>query len=200
MLFAQYVADKSDRGRSSSGGELDDRPSKRQCVMQDANTSKEEFLRVLDKGALEKDLIRFSQNMLGGEITPAVLFVRPCYTELLAHVLKIVDDPTKHNAAVVMGTPGTGKTVRGLYATHHLLNEKNATVLYSLGVDQGSGTGSMYLMGPADSKVLQTARTKGFVFPEPMGKWVGRVIFNKEPGDDFVRLLNYDSLKTTQKN
>ncbi len=29
LLFAQYVAGKSDRGRSSSGGELDDRPAKR---------------------------------------------------------------------------------------------------------------------------------------------------------------------------
>jgi hypothetical protein len=46
---AEYVAGKSDRGRSSSGGELDDRPSKRQCVMQNAKTSKEEWFRVLDK-------------------------------------------------------------------------------------------------------------------------------------------------------
>jgi len=158
-------------------------------VMQDVESSTEEFFRVLDKVALDEGVIRFSQNMLGGEFTPQVLFVRPCYTELLAQVLEIVDNPTKHNAAVVMGTPGTGKTVCGLYATHHLLNEKNATVLYSHGVDRASGTGNMYLMGPADSKVLQAARSRGFVFPEPMGKWVGRVIFNKEPGDDFVRFL-----------
>jgi hypothetical protein len=32
LLFAQYVAGKSDRGRSSSGGELDDRPVKRRLV------------------------------------------------------------------------------------------------------------------------------------------------------------------------
>ncbi len=89
---------------------------------------------MLDKGALDEDIIRFSQNMLGGESTPQVLFVRPCYTELLAQVLEIVDDPTKYYAAVVMGTPGTDKLVCCLYATHHLLNEKNATVLYSHGV------------------------------------------------------------------
>ena len=127
--------------------------------------------------------------MLGGEITPAVFFVRPRYSELLAQMIEIVDDPNKYNAVVVMGTAGTGKTVCGLYATHHLLNEKNATVLYSHGVDRASGEGNMYLMGPADSKVLQAARTKGFVFPEPMGKWVGRVIYNKEPGDELVRFL-----------
>jgi hypothetical protein len=158
-------------------------------VTQDVESSTEKFFRVLDKGALDKDFIRFSQNMLGDEFTSQVLFVRPCYTELLAQMLKIVDDPTKRNAAVVMGTPGTGKTVCGLYATHHLLNEKNATILYSHGVDRASGTGNMYLMGPAHSKVLQAARTKGFVFPEPMGKWVGRVIYNKEPGDELVRFL-----------
>jgi hypothetical protein len=96
LLFAQYVAGKSGRGRSSSGGELDDRPDKRQrrqCVVQDVASSKEEFFRVLDKDALDKDFIRFSHNMLGGEFTSQVLFMRPCYTELLAQVLKIVDDP-----------------------------------------------------------------------------------------------------------
>jgi hypothetical protein len=189
MLFGEYVAGKSDRGRSSSGGELDDRPVKRQCVMQDAKTSKEEFFRVLEKGVLDKDFIRFSQNMLGGEITPPVLFVRPCYRELLAQMLEIVDDPKKYHAVVVMGTPGTGKTVCGLYATHHLLNEKNATVLYSLGVDRAIGEGNMYLMGPADSKVLQAARTNGFVLPEPMGKWVGRVVFDELAGKRLVDFL-----------
>jgi hypothetical protein len=88
-----------------------------------------------------------------------------------------------------MGTPGTGKTVCGLYATHHLLNEKNATVLYSLGVDQGSGTGSMYLMGPADSKVLQAARSRGFDVPEPVGMWVGRVVFDELAGKRLVDFL-----------
>ena len=40
LLFGKYWAGKSDRGRLSSGGELDDRQGKRQCVMQDAKTSK----------------------------------------------------------------------------------------------------------------------------------------------------------------
>jgi hypothetical protein len=35
--------------------------------------------------------------------------------------VRIVDDPKKYHAVIVMGTPGTGKTVCGLYATHHLL-------------------------------------------------------------------------------
>ncbi len=41
--------------------------------------------------------------------------------------------------------------------------------------------------GCGGSKVLQAARANGFVFPEPMGKDVGRVIYKS--GDEFVRFL-----------
>jgi hypothetical protein len=56
-----------------------------------------------------------------------------------------------------------------------------------------SSTASLCNSEPDGSR--QGAPTNGFVFPEPMGKWVGRVIYNKEPGDELVRvLLNQEEL------
>ena len=50
MLFAQYVAGKSDRGRSSSGGELDDRPVKRRLV-----DVQDEFFATVPDAKMTKD-------------------------------------------------------------------------------------------------------------------------------------------------
>ncbi len=83
---------------------------------------------MLDKGALKKDLIYVLAQHVGRRDHHRSALCAPRYSEPLAQMIEIVDDPNKYNAVVVMGTPGTGKTVCGLYATHYLLNEKNATV------------------------------------------------------------------------
>ena len=188
LLFEKYVDKSAGKKRAGSGGSDVGSDAKRLCIAQDGKSPAEAFFRVLDQGKEESRFVEFVGKMLGSEFSTNVLFVRDCYKELLKVLLKIVDDPKDRNAVVVMGTPGTGKTVCGLYATFKLLN-RNATVLYSLGVDPTGGSGSMYLMGPADSSVLKAAQEQGFNIPKPVGKWVGQVLVEDSVGKKLVRFL-----------
>jgi hypothetical protein len=66
LLFAQYVAGKSGRGRSGSGGELDDRSGKRQRVLERGNpVGIARLWSVLHKTKeLDGDVLQFEDNVL----------------------------------------------------------------------------------------------------------------------------------------
>ena len=86
-------------------------------------------------------------------------------------------DEGASNVVLVMGTPGVGKTVFGLYAVLQLL-QKRETVMYYHG-----GEGAYFLLGPKDSPIITAARAEGFDVPLPEGGgvYIGRVVPTSEP-------------------
>ena len=187
LLFEKYVKGDADRKRSGSGESDENRRRKRQCIEQECTTPVENFFKMLHEGVENNGFIEFAAHILGENLFPSVLYVRECYEILSKGALEIVDDSTKKRAVVVMGTPGVGKTVCGLYVTYLLL-QRNETVMYSLGVD-GRGGGKMFLLAPANSPALQAARNRGFDIPKSQGKWVGRILFRKEQGGELFDFL-----------
>ena len=78
MLFAQYVAGKSDRGRSSSGGELDDRPVKRRLV-----DVQDEFFATVPDAKMTKDTMSFPKTIVDS-LDQTAMYVRDCYAPMYA--------------------------------------------------------------------------------------------------------------------
>jgi hypothetical protein len=73
MLFAKHVAGKSDRGRSSGGGELDDRSVKRRLV-----DVQDEFFATVPDAKLTKDTMSFSKTIVDS-LDQTAMYVRDCY-------------------------------------------------------------------------------------------------------------------------
>ena len=88
---------------------------------------------------------------------PSLLFIRECYNNLFPMVESMLNDVNKLSKVVlVMGTPGMGKTVFGLYAAFKLLG-KGETVMYFHG-----GVGVYFPPGPSGQPGPQGGSRKGF--------------------------------------
>lgn len=189
LLFDKYVAgDKSLGKRRAGSGGSQDGDAKRMCIDQDSTGAMDRFIRELNNGVQEEVdgnvFIRFTKALLGLEEYPPLLFVRECYDELYPMVESMLNDEKEPNKVVlVMGTPGVGKTVFGLYAAFKLL-QKGETVMYYHG-----GNNEYYLLGPKSSPIIKTAREEGFDVPLPEGDgvYIGRVAL--ERGMSLVKLL-----------
>ncbi len=142
MLFAQYVAGKSDRGRSSSGGELDDRSGKRQRILERRNpVGIAKLWSVLHKTKeLDGDVLQFENEVLDSRSN--MLWVHPSYPEMYDAVWKAgVREETgkaiEFYSVVVTGTSGIGKSFFGVYAAYRSVLEKGITIIFTMyGVDQ----------------------------------------------------------------
>ena len=147
LLFEEYVGKSAGKKRARSGGSDVGSDAKRLCIDQDSTGAMDCFIRELNNGVPEEvdgsTFIRFSKALLGMDVYPSLLFIRECYNKLFPMVelmLNDVNEPSK--VVLVMGTPGVGKTVFGLYAAFKLL-EKGETVMYYHG-----GEGVYCLLGP----------------------------------------------------
>ena len=189
LLFDKYVAaDKSAKRRAESGLSDGSTTAKRLCIDQNGTGAMDRFIRELNSGTQVefegKQFIRFGRALLGLTEYPELMFVRDCYNELFPMVESMLNDDKEPNKVVlVMGTPGVGKTVFGLYAAYKLL-EKGETVMYYHG-----GNNKYYLLGPKTSPIIQAAHAQGFDVPPPEGDgvYIGRVA--TERGMALVELL-----------
>ena len=189
LLFDKYVAaDKSAKRRAESGLSDGSTTAKRLCIDQNGTGAMDRFIRDLNNGTQVefegKQFIWFGKALLGLTEYPELMFVRDCYNELFPMVESMLNDDKEPNKVVlVMGTPGVGKTVFGLYAAYKLL-EKGETVMYYHG-----GNNEYYLLGPKTSPIIEAAHAQGFDVPPPEGNgvYIGRVA--TERGMALVKLL-----------
>jgi len=63
--------------------------------------------------------------------------------------------------ATIMGTPGIGKTVFGLFMIHKLLKEGKSVMYYR------GGENKYFLFGPQTSGIFEAARQHGYRIPTP---------------------------------
>jgi len=72
--------------------------------------------------------------------------------------------------ATIMGTPGIGKTVFGLFMIHELLKERKSVMYYH------GGANKYFLFGPQDSGIFEAARQNGYHVPVPTETfYIGRI-------------------------
>jgi len=167
LLFEKYVATKK---RSASGES--DKDSKKVCIEQTTDTRMEIFCNELSTGKEVvvgcTEFIQFKHQLLGISDYPDKLFVRKCYKSMCDKVMEMIRN--KGNVVTVMGTPGIGKTVFGLFMIHELLKEGKSVMYYH------GGENDYFLFGPQDSGIFEAARQHGFRVPVPTKTcYVGRI-------------------------
>ena len=131
MLFGEYVAGKSDRGRSSSGGELDDRPVKRRLVV-----PQDHFFATVPDAKVSMRVFEFSTRIVDS-LDQTAMYVRDCYAPMYTKLLGLFavtqdsSERRRYAGAIVTGTSGIGKTFMSCYAVYRLVKEELCTVLYN---------------------------------------------------------------------
>jgi len=138
LLFEKYVATKK---RSASDESAGDR--KRQCVKQNGDGDMDVFCRELStgKGVVDggAEFIQFKQELLGMGEYPKGIFVRKCFESMyqkVNNVFKNTPDVKSKKFATIMGTPGIGKTLFGLFMIHELFKEGKSVMYYHGGVNK----------------------------------------------------------------
>jgi len=174
MLYKQYVAPGLLCKKRAGSGAVGGGDIKRPCVEQSGDNDMEVFCRGLSTGNAvvgdNADFIQFEYKLLGMSAYPEVLFVRECYKSMFDKMLEVVENENKQDVVTVMDTPGTGKTVFGLFVMYKLLDEGKTVMYYHGGEDV------YFLFGPKGSPVLVAARKHGFEIPEPTETgYVGRI-------------------------
>ena len=85
-------------------------------------------------------------------------------------MFKNTPDVKSKKVATIMGTPGIGKTVFGLFMIHELLKEGKSVVYYH------GGENKYFLFGPQDSSIFEAARQHGYCIPASTKTcYVGRI-------------------------
>ena len=151
------------------------------------------FLKTVPKAAVEGKLVRFKMNLFGQDDTPDALIVRECYREIYRMILERAKNHEGLYTPVVQvtGTPGTGKTVCGIYVVHQLLVESAATVLYLDGYNYETKTGIACLLGPKDSDIVGRACNAGHVFEKKTNDeyWWGTILTETPEGRQLLDFL-----------
>eukprot|EP00732_Lithocolla_globosa_P000036 Lithocolla_globosa_v1_NODE_6_length_11976_cov_15.425432.p1 type:complete len:672 gc:universal NODE_6_length_11976_cov_15.425432:4516-2501(-) len=190
-LVLKWASKTTGLKRSGSSGEVD--AVKRVCLNPDDASQLGSFIKILAEGSLGDGFIKFATTLFGGVDTSNIVYIRKCYPMLYSRSFDYLNSSgvKKHKPAVtIMGTPGIGKTVCGVYHAWRLLKEENATILYSYNTVPGAELGNVFLLAPKDTIVLQAARDAGFEVPTVQSsKFVGRILVGEKPGRELVEFL-----------
>ena len=160
--------------KKRSGSGESDKDAKKVCIEQTTDSLMEVFCNELSTGKEVvvggTEFIQFKHELLGGDEYPEKIFVRKCYKSMYDKMLEVIRSDTKGNVMTVMGTPGIGKTVFGLFVMYKLLQEGKSVMYYHGGLNM------YFLFASQGSSVLAAARKKGFEVPGPNATgYVGRI-------------------------
>ena len=183
LLFEKYVPTKKRIGIDET-----DKDEIKVCIKQDIGSSMGKFFNLLSTGKVGDDFLEFSLPLFGSTEYPKKLLVRNCYEIIFHKIMEALSDEDRPNVATVMGTPGIGKTVFGVFAIHRLLKEGKTVMYYH------AGKKTYVLFAPKVSPILAAARVDGFQVPEPTKTgYVGRITtrFSDRTSVDGVGLVEF---------
>jgi len=134
--------------------------------------------------------LEFDHDLLGMGEYPKGIFVRECYKSMYQKVNDLFENTPENSekVATIMGTPGIGKTVFGLFVIYELLKEGKSVMYYHGGVNK------YFLFGPQDSGIFEAARQHGYRVPVPTETcYVGRIttLYGEDTQGAGVRLVHF---------